>query len=128
MTLARELMTLAGQVKRTMFSMMLTGECFRNCWPRQAAHRYSVYLLYWYKSTNTDAKLRTAPLCDAAQRVSCRLRYSVYLLYWYKSTNTDAAQPPAGNLSASSCRWFMCQESQAARAAAKLLCDAGHFS
>jgi hypothetical protein len=34
--------------------------------------RYSVYLLYWYKSTKTD------------------VRYSVYLLYWYKSTKTDA--------------------------------------
>ena len=30
-----------------------------------------VYLLYWYKSTNTDML--------------------VYLLYWYKSTSTDAA-------------------------------------
>ena len=38
--------------------------------------RYSLYyLLYWYKSTTTDA---------ARSR-----RYSVYLLYWYKSTNTD---------------------------------------
>jgi hypothetical protein len=34
--------------------------------------RYSVYLLYWYKSKRTDAG------------------YSVYLLYWYKSTKTDA--------------------------------------
>jgi hypothetical protein len=42
-----------------------------------ASTRYSVYLLYWYKSTNTDAE-------------SASTRYSVYLLYWYKSTNTDA--------------------------------------
>jgi len=38
-------------------------------------------LLYWYKSTNTDA---AEPLPEA--------RCSVYLLYWYKSTNTDAAE------------------------------------
>jgi hypothetical protein len=39
--------------------------------------RCAVYLLYWYKSTNTDAK--------GADR-----RCAVHLLYWYKSTNTDA--------------------------------------
>ena len=38
-----------------------------------AASRYSVYLLYWYKSTNSDAR-----------------RSAIYLLYWYKSTNSDA--------------------------------------
>ncbi len=41
------------------------------------ALRYAVYLLYWYKSTNTDA--------------AAALRCAVYLLYWYKSANTDAA-------------------------------------
>jgi hypothetical protein len=40
--------------------------------------RYSVYLLYWYKSTDTDASSRAC------------FRYSVYLLYWNKSTDTDA--------------------------------------
>jgi hypothetical protein len=44
--------------------------------------RYSLYLLYCYKSTNTDAAL----LPETISR-----RFSVYLLYWYKSTNTDAA-------------------------------------
>ena len=34
--------------------------------------RYSIYLLYWYKSKRTDAG------------------YSVYLIYWYKNTKTDA--------------------------------------
>ena len=38
------------------------------------------YLLYWYKSTNTDA---------LADQASAR-RYSVDMLYWYKSINTDA--------------------------------------
>ena len=41
----------------------------------QQNRRYSVCLLYWYKSTNTDA----ASTCSATP------------LYWYKSTNTDAA-------------------------------------
>ena len=36
-------------------------------------NRYSIYLFYWYKSTNTDTAL------------------SIYLLYWYKSANTGAA-------------------------------------
>jgi hypothetical protein len=44
------------------------------------------YLLYWYKSTNTDAE-RAAGLprqCPPA------LLVPKYLLYWYKSTDTDA--------------------------------------
>ena len=36
-------------------------------------------MLYWYKSTNTDADCRDK-----------QARYSIYLLYWYKRTNTDA--------------------------------------
>ena len=47
----------------------------------RAAHRYSLYLLYWYKSTHTDTKARQ----DSHQI----LLYSIYLLYWYKSTITD---------------------------------------
>ena len=43
--------------------------------------RYSLYLPYWYQSTNTDA---------AAMDIGMP-RYSLYLLYWYRSTNTDAA-------------------------------------
>ena len=45
----------------------------------RAYYRFSVYLIYWYKSTDTDA---SSPAC---------YRYSVYLLYWYKSTDTDAS-------------------------------------
>ena len=49
---------------------------------RVAGIYYSVYLIYWYKSTYTA--------CGAYdESKSCR-RYSIYLLYWYKSTNTDA--------------------------------------
>jgi hypothetical protein len=48
--------------------------------------RYSSCLLYWYKSTNTDAALY---MTDYARGTF--LRYSGCLLYWYKSTNTDAA-------------------------------------
>ena len=40
---------------------------------------YSFCLLYWYKSTNTDAA------------VVKNGRYSFHVLCWYKSTNTDAA-------------------------------------
>jgi hypothetical protein len=47
--------------------------------------RYSVYSLYWYKSTNTDA---TDGIERAQELQQCR--HSVYSLYWYKSTNTDA--------------------------------------
>jgi hypothetical protein len=42
-----------------------------------------LYVLYWYKSTNTDAT-------RAGRRVKephARARYEVYLLYWYKSAN-----------------------------------------
>ena len=42
----------------------------------QANDRCSVYVLCWYKCTNTDA-------AGAA---------SLYLLYWYKSTNAEAAE------------------------------------
>jgi hypothetical protein len=45
----------------------------------------SVYLLYWYKRTNTDAARRVTD----ARLV---LLTSVCLLYWYKRTNTDAAR------------------------------------
>jgi hypothetical protein len=44
--------------------------------------RYAVYLLYWYKSTNTDAGVAQIDEGDA---------HLFYLHYWYKSTNTDAA-------------------------------------
>jgi hypothetical protein len=52
--------------------------------------RYSVYLLYWYKSTNTDAAAsHLPPLQSKLLKASTCNRYSVYLLYWDKSTNTD---------------------------------------
>ncbi len=40
---------------------------------------YLCCLLYWYRSTNTDAA------------VVKNVQYSFHILYWYKSTNTDAA-------------------------------------
>ena len=57
--------------------------------------RYSVYytvgLLYWYQSTNTEG---TGSSCGAVLWVLSS-RYSVYysvrLLYWYKSRNIEAA-------------------------------------
>ncbi len=42
-----------------------------------------VYLLYWYKSTNTDS--------STAFRWQQHLQVLVYLLYWHKSTNTDSS-------------------------------------
>jgi hypothetical protein len=45
-------------------------------------------LLYWYKSTNTDAARRSS-VSVLASGTSCT---AVFLLYWYKSTNTDAAR------------------------------------
>ncbi len=41
-----------------------------------AAARYSNFLLYWYKRTNSDAEA----VC----------RDSMFLLCWYKGTNSDA--------------------------------------
>jgi len=51
--------------------------------------RYSLYLIYWYQSTKTDAN---APARDvAATRLQdARGKSPLYLLCWYKSTNTDA--------------------------------------
>jgi hypothetical protein len=49
----------------------------------------SVYLLYWYKRTNTDAKGAAREAGGGARH--CLLRASdISLLYWYKRTNTDA--------------------------------------
>jgi hypothetical protein len=45
---------------------------------RRERRRSSVYLLYWHKSTNTDAE-------GAAERE--RRRYSVYLLSWYNGAH-----------------------------------------
>jgi hypothetical protein len=43
--------------------------------------RYSVYLLYWYKSTNTDAAAsHLPPLQSKLLKASTCNRYSVYLL------------------------------------------------
>jgi WD40 repeat protein len=55
---------------------------------------YSVHLLYWYKSTNTDAlhagASHTCSMSANSSSVPALIpRYSVYLLYKYKSTNTD---------------------------------------
>jgi hypothetical protein len=81
-------------------------------WAATLLLRYSVYLLYWYKSTNTDAELRELGCNSSTQVLSLLallvqkylLKYkywrtpaaspilrlffwsSVYLIYWYKST------------------------------------------
>ena len=50
--------------------------------------RYSVYLLSWYKRTNTDtegaASRHESPISGS------KVRILTQLLYWYKSKNTDA--------------------------------------
>jgi hypothetical protein len=68
---------------------------------RQNENWYSVYLLYWCKSTNTDAEGAATEnrfffeVTDTHKKkisASCspmKIR-TVYLLYWYKNTNTDA--------------------------------------
>jgi hypothetical protein len=48
-----------------------------------ATLRYSVYLLYWYKHTDTAAEGAAA---DGRRKSRGRL----VLLYWYKRTDTDA--------------------------------------
>jgi hypothetical protein len=53
--------------------------------------RSSVYLLYWYKSADTDAE-------GAAAGELKLLISSVYLLYWYKSADTDAEGAATGEL------------------------------
>ena len=42
--------------------------------------RYSIYLLYWYKSTNTDAEGAQA-FCEE-QRLEAALRVRVYVYYF----------------------------------------------
>jgi hypothetical protein len=48
--------------------------------------RYSVFLLYWYDSTHSDAAaqapLSTLPSSTGLRRSVRASRYSVYLLYW----------------------------------------------
>ena len=65
---------------------ILTAEELR---ARREHRLVSVYLLYWYKSTNIDAEAPSACAGTLADAVS------VYLLYWYKSTNIDAEAPSA---------------------------------
>jgi hypothetical protein len=76
--------------------------CMRSCRARMAAVRgVSFYLLYWYKSTNTDAECIDT-VSASAYGGSGRVEglglavMPVYLLYWYKSTNTDAEGQQAG--------------------------------
>jgi hypothetical protein len=53
--------------------------------------RSSVFLLYWYKGTNTDASGVKVQILMHLLNVGDRCgRSSVCLLYWYKGTNTDA--------------------------------------
>ncbi len=51
--------------------------------------RYSVYLLYWYKGTNTDAEGAAILLYWYTSTNTDAERVSI-LLSWYRSTNTDA--------------------------------------
>jgi hypothetical protein len=58
------------------------------CRPPARQVQMLTYLLYWYKSTNTDAiRLASRPLSRPMARRPLRL----YLLCWYNRTNTDAA-------------------------------------
>ena len=68
--------------------------------------RYSLDLLYWYKSTSTDNLIESEEVAQsdeqslptyalrvltyASANACARQVHPVYLLYWYKSTNTDA--------------------------------------
>ncbi len=56
-------------------------------WHRYPVHSV-VYLIYWYKSTNTGSAAR-ALMKLAGHGALAQVR-PVYFLYWYKSTNTDA--------------------------------------
>ena len=64
---------------------------------------YSVYSLYWYKSTNADSEGGAAEKSGILIRGQIEVEsqrerelerqrspYSIYSLYWYKSTTTDA--------------------------------------
>jgi hypothetical protein len=48
------------------------------------------YLLYWYKSTNTDRLRGAAQAPNPVPHGGANSRYSIYLFEWYKRTNTDA--------------------------------------
>jgi hypothetical protein len=71
---------------------------YRMSLPHSSLHarRYSLDLLYKYKSTNTD----TSGADSKEKKAECfnsgkAIRYEVYLLYWNKSANTDAAAGPS---------------------------------
>ena len=51
----------------------------------------ALYLLYWYKSTNTDTAAKSREETVDGEKCIQVAFDSLYLLYWYKSTNTDAA-------------------------------------
>ena len=68
------------------------GTCFTAAgWSvGEALNRCSIYLLYWYKSTDTGTqKRRCAGLAWCCQSEEKKLREAFYLLYSYKSINTD---------------------------------------
>jgi hypothetical protein len=71
------------------------GSGRRRRWWRRLARRsrlrYSIYLFYCYKSTNTGGERWGAGGSGSGGDDAMLSRYSVYyLLYWYKSTNTRA--------------------------------------
>jgi hypothetical protein len=47
---------------------------------------YSVYWLYWYKSTEFTGFTGTNLLCRCSMNAFLPDSYSVYWLYWYKSS------------------------------------------
>ena len=51
--------------------------------------RYSLYLIYWYQSTNSDANAPTRDVA-ATRLQDARGKSPVHLLDQYKSTHTDA--------------------------------------
>ncbi len=70
---------------------------------QRRTHRYSVHLLYWYKSTNsTNAGTKVQILTRRAAAPHTQVLDSLALLvqkykYWHKSTNTDAPRASAAH-------------------------------
>ncbi len=61
----------------------------------RAGSIYSIYLLYWYTSTNTDAAAADADAAAADADCFTGTQVQILTLYWYTSTNTDAAAADA---------------------------------
>ena len=79
-------MTLYSNERRSVLSLLALLVQKHRYW--RAAARYSVYLLYWYKSTDTDAARPQADVQKWAASSADTLRHK---LLSYKSTDTDTA-------------------------------------